>query len=60
MLSIMSYWIFFGVRTSRAPCPAPLVLSFKLVEHRGEDWHELTYQIKPAVNSKGNATTAGI
>ena len=26
-------------------CLAPVVLSFKLVEHRGEDWHELTHQI---------------
>ena len=30
-----------------------MVLSFKLVEHGGEDWHELTHQIKRAVNSKG-------
>jgi len=36
-----------------------VVLSFKLIEHRGEDWHELTHQIRRAVNSKGKCDNCG-
>ena len=48
-----------SVRTSGGPCLAPVVLSFKLIEHRGEDWHELTHQIRRAVNSKGKCDNCG-
>ena len=36
-----------------------VVLSFKLVEHRGEDWHELTNQIMRAMKASKAVTDKG-